>query len=263
MTFFLYPEHHTRIKRLFFPPMIRWSARHSDAVIAISSSTRSDSIRLLGIPESKINTIPLGVEKDFHPAADKRLLEIVRTKHKLPESFILYVGTVEPRKNLPLLLCAFAGLLRRGTPYYLVVVGKLGWMYEDVFKLIDELGIKEKVRLTGYFPQEDLSSVYQLADIFVYPTSYEGFGLPVLEAMACGTPVITSNVSSMPEFVGNAGILIPPGDVEALEQAMLDLIYDKDKRERFSRAGIERAAAYTWEHMAEDTIKVYQRILGV
>jgi glycosyltransferase involved in cell wall biosynthesis len=164
---------------------------------------------------------------------------------------------------LPQLLCAFANFIRRGYPHHLVVVGKLGWMVEDIFKLINELDLKDRVLLTGYLPQEDLPAVYRLAEFFVYPSSYEGFGLPVLEAMACGTPVITSNIASMPEFVGDAGLLVPPGNSEALEMALIDLVSDQDKRERLSKAGIEQAASYTWERMTAETVQVYRRILGV
>ena len=261
MTFFLYPQYHTLFKRLYFPLAIRFSAHKSDALITVSNNTKEDTMRLLGVPEHKITPIPLGVSDDFTVISNKELLQHIREKYNLPQEFILHVGVVEPRKNLTLLLKSFQELIRDGSKISLVIAGQLGWMYEDVFKQVDELGIREEVIFTGYIPPEDLPGIYNLARIFVYPSVYEGFGLPPLEAMACGTPTITTDISSMPENIGDAGILVPPGDEAALTEAMRSLLDNPDLQEHLSRTGTQRAGRFTWEANAQAAIKVYKQVL--
>jgi glycosyltransferase involved in cell wall biosynthesis len=269
MTFFLFPQLHTLSKRLYFPQAIRLSARKANALIADSESTRRDAIRLLRISPEKIYTVPLGVSPAFHPVLDAHRLEIVRQRYSLPEHFILYVGLVEPRKNLPMLLRAYQRLQEQLRLHVspelipLVIVGRFGWRIEQVFELVETLAIKENVHFSGYIPAEDLPIVYNLADVFVYPSLYEGFGLPPLEAMACGTPVITTAVSSMPEHVGEAGILIPPQDERALFQALLAILQDPDLRRQLSEKGPARAANYSWNRTALETMNVYRRVQPV
>jgi glycosyltransferase involved in cell wall biosynthesis len=266
MTFFLFPHLHTLSKRLYFPQAIRLSARKADALIADSESTRQDAIRLLGISPDRIHTVPLGVSPAFHPVRDTQLLEVVRQRYSLPEHFILYVGLVEPRKNLPMLLRAYQRLQEQiriqgnADAPPLVIVGRFGWNVAHVFELVDALAIKEKVCFSGYIPAQDLPIVYNLADVFVYPSLYEGFGLPPLEAMACGTPVITTAVSSLPEHVGEAGLLIPPQDEGALFRALLALLQDTDLRRQLSQKGPERAALYSWNRTAQETLNVYRQV---
>ena len=262
MTFFLYPQVHTRSKRFFFPAAIRFSARTASALIAVSESTRRDAIRLLNIPAAKIYTTPNGVSPVFRPVSDPQRLQACREKHHLPDKFILFVGTIEPRKNLPLLLKAYHGLLS-SPPWMqavpsLVLAGQMGWMVNDVLHQIETLGLQEKVHLTGYIPPEELPLVYNLASVFVYPSIYEGFGLPALEAMACGTPVITTNTSAMADYVGDAGILVPPNNQEALVQAMQTLLMDQDLQHSLAQKGQEQAAQFTWERTAQETLKVYE-----
>jgi len=260
MTFFLFPELHTRAKRIFFPLAIRQSARHADALVAASESTRQDAIRILGIPPNRIFTTSLGISEDFHPIEDPAVLEEGRRRHQLPDKFILYVGLIEPRKNVPLLLKAYARLVSQGDPPPLVLVGRPGWMYEQVPRLVEQLNLKDRVQFTGYIPPQSLPIVYNLAQLFVYPSTYEGFGFPPLEAMACGIPVVTTAISSMLENVGNAGLLIPPRDETALSQAIQTLLNDNSLRDQLSRAGRVRAAEFTWKHTAMETLKVYQQI---
>jgi glycosyltransferase involved in cell wall biosynthesis len=259
MTFFLTPQLHTRAKRAFFPNAIRLSARRADALIAVSESTRQDSIKILGIPPGKITTTPLGVDPGYRPVEDSELLTNVRRKYSLPEKFLLYIGAIEPRKNLPVLLEAFSQLLETGRTQDLVLVGRRGWMYEEVFRLIDGLGLKQHVHLTGYVPAKDLPILYNLAQVFVYPSIYEGFGIPPVEAMACGTPVVTTHSSSMIETVGDAGLLTPPGDESALAAALQMLLDDDGLQEQLRQKGLQRAAKYTWEHTARETLNVYER----
>lgn len=260
MTFLLFPELHTRAKRIFFPLAIRLSARLADALIADSESTRRDSIRLLNISPEKIFTAPLGINEEFQEISDPAILEACRRQYHLPDSFILYVGLLEPRKNLPLLLKAYARLLGQNEIPTLVLVGRPGWEYQEILRRIDALKLKDKVHFTGYVPAKDLPIIYNLAQVFVYPSVYEGFGFPPLEAMACGTPVITTAVSSMLDHVSDAGILVPPQDEEALSQAMQSILNDTTLREQLSIKGLQRAADFTWQHTAQETLKVYRHI---
>ena len=263
MTFFLFPQLHTLPKRYFFRFFIRTSSRQAAALVADSESTRQDAMRLVGIPAEKIFTAQLGVTQDFHCIKDEAALKQARQKYHLPEQFLLFVGMLEPRKNLPALLEAFSSIADQIPEHHLVVAGPKGWMVEDILQQRGTPKTTGKVHFPGYIEQADLPLVYNMADVFIYPSIYEGFGLPVLEAMACGTPVITSNVSSMPEIVGEAGVLLPPGDTRALAQATLELVNDPAKRQRLSVKGLERAMAFTWERTAEKTMAVYRYALGI
>jgi glycosyltransferase involved in cell wall biosynthesis len=260
MTFFIYPNLHTRIKRTFFPLAIRFSARQSQALIATSESTRRDSIRLLNIPAHKIITVPNGISEEFRPISDVAQLEGCRRKYRLPKEFILYVGLIEPRKNLPLLLRAYARLSREGNCPSLVITGRFGWRYEDVARQLDALNLNDRVHFTGYLPTQDLPMVYNLAQIFVYPSIYEGFGFPPLEAMSCGTPVIATSVSAMVDHIGDAGILVPPQNEDALLEAMVRLLGDRELQENLSIRGRERSSNFTWKRTAQETLQVYRRV---
>ncbi len=261
MTFFLYPQLHIWPKRLFFRNMIRYSASHAAALLADSESTRQDSIRLLGLAPDRITTTPLGVTGEYVPVRDPARHEAVRQKYHLPDRFVLNVGLMEPRKNLPALLRAFAKICGRFPDHRLVLVGRKGWMYDQVFQRIESLGLTDRVCFTGYVDGVDLPVIYSLAEVFVYPTFYEGFGLPVLEAMACGTPVISSAVSSVPEIAGDAGVLLSPDDDQGLAQALERLLSDDSERAWRSARGLELAGAFTWERTARLTWQVYQRVL--
>ncbi len=260
LTFFLFPQLHTLPKRLFFRIFTRLSARRAAALVAVSENTRQDAIRLLGVNPDKIFSTCLGVTPEFQPVRDSTRLENIRHRYQLPPRFILFVGLLEPRKNLPILLRAFASIADQVPETSLVVVGRKGWMVERALRLVNSLGLAGRVHFTGYAPREDLPLIFNLAEVFVYPSLYEGFGLPVLEALACGTPVITTAVSSMPEIVGDAGVLVPPGDDRRLAQALLALLNDPERRRSLSEAGPAQAAAFTWERTAAETVAVYQRV---
>ena len=260
MTFFLFPELHTRAKQIFFPFAIRHSARHADALIAVSENTRRDAMRILGIPANRIFATPLGISEGFHPIEDQVLLEEGRQRYQLPAKFILYVGLIEPRKNIPLLLNAYARLVSQVDLPPLVLVGRQGWMYEQVYQLVEQLELNDRVHFKGYIPAQNLPIVYNLAQLFVYPSTYEGFGLPPLEAMACGTPVITTAISAMLDNVGDAGLLIPPQDETALAHAIQTLLIDHSLRDHLSVAGRRRASEFTWKRTAMETLKVYQLV---
>jgi len=186
----------------------------------------------------------------------------LRRRHGLPEPMILYLGTLEPRKNLPRLLEAYALLRRRpGVRHRLVLAGGRGWYYDEIRAAVERLGLRDEVLFPGYVPEEDKPLWYSAADLFVYPSLYEGFGLPPLEAMACGTPVVVSNTSSLPEVVGEAGLCVDPLDPEALARAMLALISDRERHRAYREAGLARARAFTWRTTAARTAALYHAVL--
>lgn len=261
MTYYLYPQLHTRTRRLVFPTAMRFSAKQADALITVSESTREDAIRLLEIDPERIFTTQLGVDPSFIELNDNDEELKVISKYSLPEKFILYLGTIEPRKNLPVLIKSYKQLADDGTDYKLVLVGKYGWMYQEVLDLIADMDLQDMVCLTGYVSQEDLPVVYNLASLFVYPTIYEGFGLPALEAMACGVPVITTRVASLPEIVGDAGLLIPVNDTAALYKAMNQVLEDTALREKLIHDGLARSKLFSWERTAQLTQQVYKKVL--
>jgi glycosyltransferase involved in cell wall biosynthesis len=260
MTFFMYPHLHTISKRLLFPFYIRSSARRANALIAVSETTRRDAIRILAIPEQKIVTIPNGVSSDFRLITDQRLLGECRRKYQLPDNFILFVGTFEPRKNLPLLLRAYRRLLDEDTGHHLVLAGNQGWMTGEVWKTLKDLRLEEFVHLTGYIPLSDLPMIYNLARVFIYPSLYEGFGLPPIEAMACGTPVIASAIPVNQDHIGDAGLLFLPDDEQSLFENLSRLINDRQMQAELSAKGRERSKGFTWRSCALATLGVYQRL---
>ncbi len=260
MTFYLYPEMHLLSKRLFFGAMISLSARRADALIAISVSTRADTIRLLKTKPEKIFTVPYGIDPSFHSMVDPSALNEIRARYHLPQKFILYVGNLEPRKNLPTLLRAFARVIEKDGAWNLVMAGSRGWKDAKVFSTVKELGLADRVSFPGFIPQFDLPVVYSLASVFVYSSLYEGFGLPVLEAMACGVPVITSNISSMPEIVGGAGILVDPHNEVELAEAMQRVLTDRALHDKLARDGRERSKQFSWERTARETLAIYKRV---
>ena len=176
---------------------------------------------------------------------------------------ILNIGTLEPRKNVVTLIKAFKKLHERGLKdYALVIAGEKGWLYKRIFEEVESSGAEQSIRLLGVARDEDLPLLYNCADLFVYPSLYEGFGLPPLEAMACGVPVITSNTSSLPEVVGNAGIMVDPHDINSLSEAMNNVLKDQELRCRMSRDGLKRSKMFTWEKTVSGVLKVYNEILS-
>jgi glycosyltransferase involved in cell wall biosynthesis len=263
MIFYMYPQVHTFTKRLFFRWFIHRSARRADCIIAISESTAKDIARILQIPRERIVSVPLGVGEAYRPVRNERQLSEVCGHYRLePHKYILYVGVLEPRKNIPRLLDAYASLREIGLRQPLAIVGRRGWRCEDLFRAIAALGLEEQVVFTGYVPEQHLPVLYSAARAFVYPSLYEGFGLPVLEAMACGTPVVTSCASSMPEVVGDAGVLINPERHEDIAAGIRRVLEDPDLECWLREAGPARAALFTWERTASQTIEVYKQACG-
>ncbi len=262
MTLSLFPHLHPWRKQILTRPLVALAARVADAIITVSESARRDIVRLLKVPESKVHVIYEAPAPAFRPIREQRRLEEVRRRYGLAQRFILYVGTIEPRKNLPRLIEAFARLCRNnGIPHQLVLVGAHGWGYEAVFQRIESLGLRDRVRFLGYIPFEDLAPLYNLSEVFLFPSLYEGFGLPVIEAMACGTPVITSANSSFGEIAGGAVVTVDPCDVDAIAQSLKHLLDDPDLRRAVGERGLTRARRFSWQRAAERTLEVYQRVV--
>lgn len=260
LSFRLYPQGFRTLNRIYLRTFTRWSLRRARRVIAVSESTKCDLIRAYGLPSSKVDVVYNGVDADFQPRpADQ--VEAFRAKRGLPEQFILFVGTLEPRKNVVRLIEAYARLPRTRPP--LMLVGGTGWLYDEVLTRVEALNLNSEVQFVGYVPAEDLPWWYNAAGLFVYPSLYEGFGLPTLEAMACGTPVVTSTTSSLPEVVGQAGQLVEPTDVEALAVTMEQVLADAGMRENMRQAGLTQARLFSWRKTAEGTVGSYRRALSI
>ena len=261
LAFMLYPRLLTRDSARYYC-QVDVAARQADHIIAVSESTKRDTIRLLGVPQSKITVIYEAAHPLFTPAPDDYAREFVRAHYNLPQEYLLFVGTIEPRKNLPTLLRAFRRLRDDyKTETILAVAGARGWLVEEVDKVIAELNLGDAVKFLGAVRNEELVYLYNAAKLFILPSFYEGFGLPPIEAMACGTPVVVSNVSSLPEVVGDAGILVNPADVEALTVAMWRVLTDEKLRRELRDKGLKRAQVFSWERTARETLAVYHRVV--
>jgi glycosyltransferase involved in cell wall biosynthesis len=235
-------------------------ARRADMIIAPSEATKREIIQHLKIHPERIRVVYEAAREKMKPLLPKDCAGVLH-KHGIEPPYLLYTGTIEPRKNLRTLLRAYHELLHvtehRPT---LVLCGGRGWMEEEVFDLIAELKLQRMVKCTGYVDDADLPALYSACEVFVYPSLYEGFGLPPLEAMACGAPVVTSNTSSLPEVVGEAGVLVNPHEMRELAAAIINLLNDATQRENLGRAGCERAKQFSWERAAHETQAVYDQV---
>ncbi len=259
LIFRLYPETHKPLNRWFLTLVMPRFLKAADAVIAVSEHTKRDAVRFYGLDEAKIHVIYEGVDARFRPASAEAMAR-VRRDHGLPPQFILSLGTIEPRKNLTSLLEAYHGLRVRGSEARLVIVGQKGWLYEGFFRRLHELGLENEVVFTGFVPDADLPALYSAAELFVFPSLYEGFGLPVLEALACGAPVVTSNRSSLPEVAGDAALLVDPTSVADLQATMTTVLESQDVRADLKARGPRQAARFSWDKAARETLALYQSV---
>jgi glycosyltransferase involved in cell wall biosynthesis len=258
LSFLFYPHSFRSLRRIYLRVFARMSVRRARRVIAVSESTKRDLVEIYGISPAKIDVIHNGVDASFQPLpADQ--VDAFRLQRGLPDRFVLFVGTLEPRKNIARLIEAYARLPQERPP--LVLVGGKGWFYDEIFGRVEALELTDEVHFVGFVPAEDLPLWYNAAELFVYPSMYEGFGLPPLEAMACGTAVITSTASSLPEVVGKAGQLADPTDTDALATAMEQVLGNRDLQEQMQAAGLVQAAGFSWEKAARQTVDSYRRAL--
>jgi glycosyltransferase involved in cell wall biosynthesis len=258
MTFVTHPEWHVRSKRLFFPLMMRWSAHRATHLIANSHSTRGDLMRVLGVPPERVTAIPFGAAPEYRPMPPAEVKAVAERYGLEAGRYILYVGVLEPRKNIARLVSAFARIAGEVPGAVLALGGKKGWMYDQIFEQVRRSGLGDRVRFLGYVKERDLPALYTGARVFAYPSYYEGFGFPVLEAMQCGTPVVTSNVSSLPEVAGDGALLVDPEDEAGLACALLRLVREEPLRQGLTRRALARAAQFSWSRCARQTLEVYE-----
>lgn len=257
-----FPQTFSPTQRLYMRTLIPLLARRADAVLTVSLYSKDDICERYGIPAERVHAIPVSHDPAYRPVVDGDRLVATRKRHSLPERFVLFVSRLDPRKNLTGLLEAMSRL----GPHYgdvgLVVVGKKGLGYLAAVERMRELGLEPRVHFTGYVPIEEIVDLYNLADVFVYPSFFEGFGMPPLEAMACGAPVVASNVTSIPEVVGDAGLLIDPGDSDAVADAIRRVLDDEELAAELRAKGLARAAEFSWERTARETYRVYRAVTG-
>jgi glycosyltransferase involved in cell wall biosynthesis len=255
-----------------FSPRHRWILataltrirKQAEMVIVPSTAVAEDVMHHLHVERERITVIPMGCAPHFQPSREPAPAAAIRQRYELPERYVLFVGTLEPRKNVKTLLQAFAQVVAE-TPQdglRLVIAGGEGWGGEDYQATVGALKLRDYVHFTGYVEDDDLPELYRGALLFVYPSLYEGFGLPVLEAMACGTPVITSNCTSLPEVAGDAALLIDPTQPELLAAAIASVMHDGELRQSLRAKGLARAGAFTWDAVAEQTLALYRTIGG-
>jgi glycosyltransferase involved in cell wall biosynthesis len=243
-------------------------AKRANKIIAVSQSTKDDLIKLYNIEPNKIKVVYSGINPVFSIQYSVFSIPEIRKKYDLPEKYILYLGTLEPRKNIIGLIKAFEKLKTsfkfqspiiaedKVSSFKLVIAGSKGWLYENIFKTADKSSVKNDIIFTGFIDDKDKPILYGLADLFVYPSFYEGFGFPPLEAMACQTPVITSNFSSIPEAVGDAAIMVNPYNLDELATAMKLVLLDKNLQNLMIEKGLKQVKKFSWQKCAEETLKV-------
>jgi glycosyltransferase involved in cell wall biosynthesis len=262
LSFLRFPEAFRTWNRRYLTCFTTLSARHARRVIAISESTRRDVVEMLGVPADRVDVVYCGLDDIFRPLPTGDVARF-RQQRALPERFILFLGTLEPRKNVQTLIRAYARWRKAepGIPR-LVIAGGKGWYYSQIFAEVERLELTGDVIFPGYVMREELPLWYGAAELFVYPSRFEGFGLPVLEAMACGTPVVTTNVASLPEVAGDAALLVSPDDEAQLMEAMRRALTDHTLRHTLRARGLAQASAFSWERTARQTVATYHRAMG-
>jgi glycosyltransferase involved in cell wall biosynthesis len=245
---------------IYFRLLLSRSIKKATRIIAVSKKVKDDILRHFTVPDEKIDVIYHGINQIFKKTKNISILD----KYHLPNRYFLFVGNIEPKKNLERLIRAF-DLFRKTTKlkHKLIIVGKKGWKYKPVFKTVAELSLNNEIIFTGYVPEEDLPAIYSMADLFVFPSLYEGFGIPPLEAMSCEIPVIVSNKGALPEITGGNCIQVNPYDINNIAESMHTLITDEDLRSRYVEQGKSWVNKFTWNKTACKTIKVYKKALNI
>lgn len=259
-----YPETVEEINMRYYRTEFPEAVQRADLLIAVSEETKRDILKFLPVPENKVKVIYNGVDERFRPVTDSMARDRVRQRYNLPERFILMVGSIQPRKNIAGVLRALASMVEsnKDFPWKLVLAGGGGWKNEGISEQIRALGLNDRVHFTGYVAEEDLPTLYSCADLFVFPSLYEGFGLPVVEAMACGVPVVTSNNSCLPEIAGDAAVLVDPHDTADIANGMLRLLEDQELRNLCVSRGLERARLFSWKTAAQQTLQAFHELVG-
>jgi glycosyltransferase involved in cell wall biosynthesis len=257
---FVIPESYLWYNRPYTKVTTPLFCRSAAGVIAVSDKVKDDIVKFTGVNREKVFAVHNGYDPDrFHVIHDSQRLESVRENYHLPEHFILWVGQMYPPKNLGRLLKALAQV-KDDICHALVIAGEQRWRAEGDLELIERLGIRNRVHFTGWVSHDDLPAFYNLADLFVLPSLYEGFGIPLLEAMACGCPVVTSTTCSPPEVVGGAGFLVDPLDVNEVAAGICEVLCNSELRNTLATRGLERAKEFSWEKCARQTLEVLESV---
>jgi glycosyltransferase involved in cell wall biosynthesis len=264
LSFLCVPQFFVPGFREYLEKAVSRAVNRAACILADSESTRGDLMQLMTVEPERVTVLYPGVESRFRPVKEAQVLAAVRARYQLPDRFILGLSTLQPRKNFDGLIEAFRRLLARVADepemaeLHLVIAGGKGWMYEDTLAHVQRAGLGDRVHFPGFVAEADLPALYCLASAFAFPSWYEGFGLPVLEAMACGTPVVAANNSSLPEVVDEAGLLVDAADVDGLSGALGRLLTDEALQGRLIRAGLDQAQGFTWEGAAQQLLHVYR-----
>jgi glycosyltransferase involved in cell wall biosynthesis len=262
LNFLHYPQFLTAESHRYYNQQIAWAVRRADHILADSHATKSDMVSLLDVPLEKVTVVHLAADPAFRPLAEADVRRVA-ARYGLEPGYLLFVGTLEPRKNLPGLLQAYRLLLdAEVTTSPLVLIGGKGWLYDEVFERVEVLHLQGRVRFLHDVPDADLPAMYNAASVLATPSFYEGFGLPALEAMACGTPVAVADRASLPEVVGEAGLLVNPDDPDGIARALARVLTDEPLRARMQELGLAQAGRFTWERAARATLAVYREVMG-
>jgi len=258
MVYVNYPETMNSVNYNIHRRYLSESCRRADVIVTVSQNSKMEISEFMKVPEEKIYVTYNGVDRTvFFP---QKNLDYIRQKYRIKGEYVLYLGTLEPRKNVGSIIKAFKILSEKNGDISLVLAGGKGWMYKDIFSLVKELGLSDRVVFPGYIEEKDVPVLYSSACVFVFPSLYEGFGIPPLEAMACGTPVIVSNTSSLPEVAGDAGMLVDPYDTEMMAWYMEKLIIDTELHREYSQKGLMRAEKFTWDNAADVVLGIYKSL---
>lgn len=260
VSFRTHPEFHTTANIVHCDRGTKQAVEMADVIIVISEHTKKDLIKYYNCPAEKIVITYLGYGDRFKFIDDEQKKKEVSDKYGIKKPFVFNVGSIEPRKNIVGLIKAYAGLeSRHRNNFDLVISGGKGWKNSDIYKEVEKLKIGDNVKFIGYVDDDDLPYLYNSAEVFVYPSFYEGFGLPVLEAMACGCPVITSNTSSLPEVGGDAALYIDPNKIETISKALESILDSEEKKKQMIKEGFEQAKKFSWKKCAEETLVLYKQ----
>jgi len=262
LAYYILPETFTLPQRIHLKISAIIASFSADKIVSVSNNTKKDIQNILKINENRIVSIYNGVDKHFFLNPSETILMLCKEKFSLPEKYILHVGTIQPRKNIDKLIDAFILFKREWkNKYHLVLAGRKGWMHNEIIKKICASGMEKFIHFTGVVSDQELKALYRLSYIFIYPSNYDGFGLVPLEAMASGTPVICSKISSLPEVVGNAALLINQKNEKEIKDALIKLVYDEELYEKIKIRGIKRAYEFTWEKSAKQILATYYNAL--